>query len=495
MAQAKKPSLAGTASTKIQDFLTSDPMSLVLPAVAAVGAFRAPKLTKGALAGLDVFSTLQENKAARAERERKKAAREKLSAFINQRATALGQPTEDFVPQIVTEPGDERVGLRRVETPPTAANQKLSDVYTAAVEGGKPEFALEMMGKLAAQTPKQPQIFGSTGSGFHVLDQGATQPRELVAGKVKPPSVGSDREAIALARYGRRFSKLNLLERQQVNTALSQERINISGQHGAEAGRVAEELRRNRRIPPEIKNLVNIDVLTIGDAEDNGIIIPEQKQLRELMASRTFVRNAIRIADNLIALADKSPESFGTSGAFASSVNSLVAQSRNFARLFAIPINASLRPETYENTFQKIGIDDIRIKSQMIGLALATATASGQRGKAISDRDMEFALERVGAGQQDPNALVAVLEDLKHEFNDKFATKVEDSIGMKPTSLVDTPEIDAATNKVLELVNIGQIGKSSQLVQELIARGVPEPRAGRIARSILRRQQREATGR
>jgi hypothetical protein len=131
----------------------------------------------------------------------------------------------------------------------------------------------------------------------------------------------------------------------------------------------------------------------------------------------------------------------------------------------------------------------------MIGLALATATASGQRGKAISDRDMEFALERVGAGQQDPNALVAVLEDLKHEFNDKFATKVEDSIGMKPTSLVDTPEIDAATNKVLELVNIGQIGKSSQLVQELIARGVPEPRAGRIARSILRRQQREATGR
>ncbi len=61
MAQAKKPSLAGTASTKIQDFLTSDPMSLVLPAVAAVGAFRAPKLTKGALAGLDVFSTLQEN--------------------------------------------------------------------------------------------------------------------------------------------------------------------------------------------------------------------------------------------------------------------------------------------------------------------------------------------------------------------------------------------------------------------------------------------------
>ena len=223
MAQAKKNSLTGGASTKLQDFLSSDMMSLALPILAAYGAMRAPRTTGGALSGLQAFSALQEGKAAREERERKKVGRERLSDYIEKRATALEQPTQEYVPQIETEPGDEPVGLRPVDVPASASNLKLAELYRASTAAGKPGVALGVMGQLAIQKPKLTRHVDDLGDRLRITqmdEAGNVVSKKIEPKKPKPLNRLQKARAEVYERLGTYDPKQLTAELKAVNSAI-----------------------------------------------------------------------------------------------------------------------------------------------------------------------------------------------------------------------------------------------------------------------------------
>lgn len=174
MAQAKKPSLIGGASTKIQDFLTTDIMSLVLPAAAAFGALRAPKTTRGALAGLNLFTGLTEYRAKREARKKKLAQEEELEKGMLAYAEQLATPREKTVADTFAEvrraadaqakkrkEGEKDVSVKirdyvsgEATVPPTPKQLQMSQLYRLMAKGGQAKAVGESALSELTRVPK-----------------------------------------------------------------------------------------------------------------------------------------------------------------------------------------------------------------------------------------------------------------------------------------------------------------------------------------------------
>lgn len=70
-----------------------------------------------------------------------------------------------------------------------------------------------------------------------------------------------------------------------------------------------------------------------------------------------------------------------------------------------------------------IGVDSAAMQSMLIGLAYQAAKAEGQRGRDVSNADIERFMRQLGANSADPRVLIQNLTRLKKEAQDRFATQ------------------------------------------------------------------------
>jgi len=70
-----------------------------------------------------------------------------------------------------------------------------------------------------------------------------------------------------------------------------------------------------------------------------------------------------------------------------------------------------------------IGVDSAAMQSMLIGLAYQAAKAEGQRGRDVSNADIERFMRQLGANSADPRVLTQNLTRLKKEAQDRFATQ------------------------------------------------------------------------
>ena len=225
MAQAKKPSLIGGASTKIQDFLTTDIMSLVLPAAAAFGALRAPKTTRGALAGLNLFTGLTEYRAKREARKKKLAQEEKLEKGMLAYAEQLATPREKTVADTFAEvrraadaqakkraEGKKDVSVKirdyvsgEATVPPTPKQLQLSQVYRGMAEGGQAKAVGESAMRVLTRVPKRTPFttdLGATKEHGYITETGKRIVTSVQKVGPKPPGRLERARAAVYERLG-----------------------------------------------------------------------------------------------------------------------------------------------------------------------------------------------------------------------------------------------------------------------------------------------------
>ena len=70
-----------------------------------------------------------------------------------------------------------------------------------------------------------------------------------------------------------------------------------------------------------------------------------------------------------------------------------------------------------------IGVDSAAMQSMLIGLAYQAAKAEGQKGRDVSNADIERFMRQLGANSADPRVLIQNLTRLKKEAQDRFATQ------------------------------------------------------------------------
>ena len=70
-----------------------------------------------------------------------------------------------------------------------------------------------------------------------------------------------------------------------------------------------------------------------------------------------------------------------------------------------------------------LGQQSVQMQSMLIGLAYQAAKAEGQKGRDVSNADIERFMRQLGATSSDPVTLEAVLTRLSKEAQDRFATQ------------------------------------------------------------------------
>lgn len=227
--------------------------------------------------------------------------------------------------------------------------------------------------------------------------------------------------------------------------ALLPGRIEVARQQGAAAEEVKETIRRGRSIPADAAALIGLPKgTTVGQAEDQGVKIPDVKELAGLKTLKNFVTeglDTIRTLDSLIAQA---PTTIGTSGRIVTLLTGLRAQTENFARLSGVTVDASLHPRDYAGTFRELGITGARIQGQVIALAFPLAVAAQGGGGRLSDKDVEFQIRRIGAQTQDPVAFRAVLADVEQSLASSFERAIATATGVTPLNPRARPGRSAA---------------------------------------------------
>lgn len=82
-----------------------------------------------------------------------------------------------------------------------------------------------------------------------------------------------------------------------------------------------------------------------------------------------------------------------------------------------------------------------------LGLALSYAATSGQgEGRSLTDKDIERALQRVGAGQDDSKTSVRLLKLAMEDVDRSHRIKTEAMTGAAPDSIIPTVDITQYLN-------------------------------------------------
>ena len=76
---------------------------------------------------------------------------------------------------------------------------------------------------------------------------------------------------------------------------------------------------------------------------------------------------------------------------------------------------------TYDSTFEELGIKSNVLKSKFLDLAYVVAAARGQKGRALSDKDIDRFIRIIGSGSADYKSVVATVTDLQKRLADEYA--------------------------------------------------------------------------
>jgi len=165
-------------------------------------------------------------------------------------------------------------------------------------------------------------------------------------------------------------------------------------------------------------------IVTTGDA--GSVITKSQsgKQQVDLQEFEIATRQALSTANELKNTVAETPEALGASGELTKTLEGWANQARNFANITGVEVAASLDPNKYDFEKAGIGSQNAVLKSNAVKLAFAAASASGQTGKSVSDKDVERFLEQIGAGLQSPKQFSRVIDSftngLKKDFRIRY---------------------------------------------------------------------------
>lgn len=170
---------------------------------------------------------------------------------------------------------------------------------------------------------------------------------------------------------------------------------------------------------------------TRQETGEPGAFGGDKKLLRDLANSEMSTRNAIKQTQRLRDLLADDPDALTATGRAISISRAIANEAEAVARTFGVEIPEGLNDAArYVSTFEELGVDNARARGMLTNLAYAAAAASGQEGRAVSDRDVKRFLERIGGGYLDPQARVALLDDFAEEIADQF--KIRRSVTLGP---------------------------------------------------------------
>jgi len=144
----------------------------------------------------------------------------------------------------------------------------------------------------------------------------------------------------------------------------------------------------------------------------------EQKEIRDQEVAAQTLMSTISTTLDLL---EENPDINTFVARTASFVNDMQQEAIAVARLMDADIDANLLdPAGYEKEFDKLGIENARMRSLITSLAFQAAAASGQTGRAISNKDIERFITEIGASSSDPRAFSQVLVDVASRTIDRI---------------------------------------------------------------------------
>ena len=161
-----------------------------------------------------------------------------------------------------------------------------------------------------------------------------------------------------------------------------------------------------------------------------------KKEIADLREAEISTKNAIATADDLMARMEENPDLLQTAAGAAQFASGLGSEIRTAARVAGVDIPPEITNiAAYEDTFAELGIKNKIAKGLAFDLALSYAAASGLgQGRALTDKDIRLAMQRIGAGGFDtPAARMAAIKDVQRVLGRNFRTRYETIRGEKYT--------------------------------------------------------------
>lgn len=157
-----------------------------------------------------------------------------------------------------------------------------------------------------------------------------------------------------------------------------------------------------------------------------------KKQGEELKEAEIAAKQAIAGANDLLERLTKNPDLLQTTTGIAQFASGVGSEIRSAARAAGVDIPEKITDiAAYEDTFAELGIKNKIAKGLAFDLALSYAAASGLgTGRELSERDVKFAIRRVGAtGIDTPAARKAVIQDVQRILERNFKIRYETLTG------------------------------------------------------------------
>ena len=144
----------------------------------------------------------------------------------------------------------------------------------------------------------------------------------------------------------------------------------------------------------------------------------------DLLTRDVNTRKAISAIGNAINFVQENPAANTITAGVAAFTNEVKAEINGALSVLGkgkINDPSVLNLGTYDSTFEELGIKSNVLKSKFLDLAYVVAAARGQKGRALSDKDIERFIRIIGSGSADYKSVVATLTDLQKRLADEYA--------------------------------------------------------------------------
>ena len=144
----------------------------------------------------------------------------------------------------------------------------------------------------------------------------------------------------------------------------------------------------------------------------------------DLLTRDVNTRKAISAIGNAINFVQENPAANTITAGVAAFTNEVKAEINGALSVLGkgkIDDPSVLNLGTYDSTFEELGIKSNVLKSKFLDLAYVVAAARGQKGRALSDKDIDRFIRIIGSGSADYKSVVATLTDLQKRLADEYA--------------------------------------------------------------------------
>lgn len=176
-----------------------------------------------------------------------------------------------------------------------------------------------------------------------------------------------------------------------------------------------------------------------------------QTEARNLNDAQVATESFIATAGDALRLLQEEPGVNTITGRAVALLGDLRAEAKTFATIFGMQFDESqLNPDTYNEQFGRLGINNARMRSLITSMAFQAASAAGSRGQSVSNRDIERFIDQVGGSAANPEAFAAVLRDeaertarnFRINFRVRTLKEFEGELGLSGLPGVATPQVD-----------------------------------------------------